>query len=320
MRGAALHFVHSIADLKKYDGLIVTDLMNLSDFKALAGGDCPPVLAYFHENQITYPAVPGKNNEFHFGIIDITTALTAQRNLFNSKMHLEGFLAGVKRFARRVPDFQPRWVHNAIAAKSGYLHPGVGFPAQIHLRERDDTLPPLIVWNHRWGYDKNAGAFFKALDKALANGLDFRLAVLGDNFTVDPEEFTEAQKRYGHRIVHFGYVPERKDYISWLQKGDVVVSTAFQENFGIAIVEAIRYGCLPLLPNRLSYPEILPAEFHADFIYTNRNDMDRKLADMLVNRHAYKARRRALSDAMARFAWANRIAAYDGVFADLFSE
>ena len=318
MRGAALYFWHSIDDLKKYDALMVTDLMSLSDFKALAGNDCPPVLAYFHENQITYPGVPGENNDFHFGIIDITTALSADKNLFNSKMHLEVFLTGIKQFAGRVPDFQPRWIYETIAAKSAYLHPGVRFPAKMGFCERDDTLPPLIIWNHRWGYDKNADAFFKALDKVLSRGLEFRLAMLGDNFTLDPAGFTQARKRYGDRIVQFGYVSDRKEYIAWLQKGDIVISTALQENFGMAIVEAIRYGCLPLLPNRLSYPEILADEFHPDFIYRNRTDMDQKLADMIVNTKAYAKRRQALSDSMGRFAWENRVAAYDTEFENLF--
>ena len=98
MRGAALYFFDAIKNLMEYDGLIVTDLMSLSDFKALAGNDCPPVLAYFHEDQITYPGLPGENNDFNFGIIDITTALSADKNLFNSKMHLRSFLTGIEHF------------------------------------------------------------------------------------------------------------------------------------------------------------------------------------------------------------------------------
>ena len=51
MLGAALHIIDSIPPLDGYDGIIVTDLFNLADFKALVGQPCPPVLAYFHENQ-----------------------------------------------------------------------------------------------------------------------------------------------------------------------------------------------------------------------------------------------------------------------------
>ena len=85
MLGAALHIADNIPPLEKYDGIIVTDLFNLADFKALVGTRCPPVLAYFHENQLTYPQPPGDKGAFQLGIINITTALVADRVVFNSK-------------------------------------------------------------------------------------------------------------------------------------------------------------------------------------------------------------------------------------------
>jgi hypothetical protein len=45
MRGAALHFARRVRDPRVYDGLIVSDLMSLSDLKALWGGACPPAPA-----------------------------------------------------------------------------------------------------------------------------------------------------------------------------------------------------------------------------------------------------------------------------------
>ncbi|MBU0994332.1 MAG: DUF3524 domain-containing protein [Proteobacteria bacterium] len=319
MRGASLYFSHAIHNLAEYDGLIVTDLMNLSDFKSLSAGmHCPPVLVYFHENQITYPDVPDRNHHVHFGIINITTALLADKILFNSKTHLDRFLNGIRQFVSQVPDFQPDWAYDRVVEKSDVLYPGVGFPEKVDLYEKDDTMTPLIIWNHRWGYDKNARAFFAAIDKALENGLDFRLAILGDNHSIYQDEFTQAKKRYGSRVVQFGYVADKHEYIEWLKKGDIVISTALQENFGMAVVEAIRYGCLPLLPKRLSYPEILPRKFHGDFMYGNRFDMDRKLADLLMNQRTYAEKRQELSDSMGRFAWKNMIVYYDREFENLF--
>ena len=36
--------------------------------------------------------------------------------------------------------------------------------------------PPLILWNHRWEYDKNPETFFKVLFNLHKKGIDFRVA------------------------------------------------------------------------------------------------------------------------------------------------
>src|SRR6056297_2304571 len=91
MRGAALHFVKQISEPDAYDAMICSGLMSLSDFRMLCGKKCPPVIAYFHENQLTYPVAPGEVRDLHFGFTDITTALAADRVLFNSETHLNDF-------------------------------------------------------------------------------------------------------------------------------------------------------------------------------------------------------------------------------------
>jgi hypothetical protein len=87
MRGAALHFFRQVAEPDHYDGLITTDLMSLSDLRALWGSRCPPALVYFHENQLSYPLPPGETMDYQFAFTDITTGLAADRILFNSRTH-----------------------------------------------------------------------------------------------------------------------------------------------------------------------------------------------------------------------------------------
>ena len=319
MRGAALHFFRHLQDqdLAVYDGLIATNLMSLSDFKALTAPGCLPTLVYFHENQLTYPLAPGEQMDYHFGFTDITSALAADRVRFNSRTHFDAFFSMLPGFLDKMPEFHPKWVVESIRSKAEVLYPGCRFPAQPELLSTPDERPPLIIWNHRWEFDKGPHDFFTALETVARQGCTFRLALLGENFRVIPPVFNEARDRFRDRIVCFGYETSRDRYVDWLRQGAIVISTALQENFGISIVEAVRHGCLPLVPARLVYPEVIPPTFHANFLYRNQEELVEKLALMLRNYRVLWPYREPLSRAMGTYAWETRIPAYDRELAQL---
>ena len=81
--------------------------------------------------------------------------------------------------------------------------------------------------------------------------------MLGLWFQDRPAIFEKAQSYLRDNIDLWGYQRNRDDYERALQRADVIVSTANHEFFGIGILEAIAAGAYPLVPNRLSYPEIL---------------------------------------------------------------
>jgi glycosyltransferase involved in cell wall biosynthesis len=311
LRGAALYWAHKIQSPHSYDGLLVSSLMSLADLKALWGPHCPPALVYFHENQFNYPLAPGEAMDYQFGFTNISTALAARRVLFNSRFHLRAFSEALPGFIRMMPDCRPNWVKQAIMAKAAVVYPGCHFSPDPAPESATGHRPPLIIWNHRWEHDKNPEAFFQALESLQRKGIPFETALLGEAYTRRPEIFEQARSRLGPRIVQYGGVPTRQTYYQWLRRGTVVVSTARQENFGIAVIEAMAHGCLPLLPDRLAYPEILPQELHADFLYHTQAELEEKLARLLTRFNDYDRQRRALTSAMTAYAWPHAIAAFD---------
>jgi glycosyltransferase involved in cell wall biosynthesis len=106
-------------------------------------------------------------------------------------------------------------------------------------------------------------------------------------------------------------VESRAEYINWLKQGSIVISTAQQENFGIAVIEAVRYGCVPLLPASLAYPEIIPKRFHPQVLYRDPGELVDKLSRLITNYSGFEKLRRDLSKQMRRFAWENLIDRYD---------
>lgn len=72
----------------------------------------------------------------------------------------------------------------------------------------------------------------------------------------------------------------KEEYYNLLNKSKVVVSFALQENFGYGIQEAVKLGCVPVLPNRLVYPEIYPNQN----LYNTFEESIKKVKDAIEGR------------------------------------
>ncbi len=346
MRGAALHFIKKIPDISRYDLLFATNMMSLSDFISLgSGAGAPPAVLYFHENQLSYPLPEGEKMDYHFGFTDISSALAAQKIVFNSHSHRRSFVEQLSPFIRTMPEYKPLWAADELSRKAAVLYPGCRFPAAgpwpsppgtgcggpEQFGDSGAALPeedaagngtPLIIWNHRWEFDKQPEVFFSALEAAERTGCSFRLALLGENFQSVPKAFIKAKKQYGGRVLVYGYEKDRRKYKEWLRNGDIVISTAIQENFGISILEAVRAGCFPLLPRRLSYPELLPRKYHGECLYANDNELTEKLIAALrfFSSEKYRHIRKELSRYCGIFSWERRIKDFDDLFCSVCYE
>lgn len=60
---------------------------------------------------------------------------------------------------------------------------------------------------------------------------------------------------------------KKQSYHNILAKAKYSVSFAHQETFGISMVESLLSGCIPIVPNRLSYKEIYPQMYRYNSTY-----------------------------------------------------
>ncbi|MDC7220538.1 MAG: DUF3524 domain-containing protein [Spirochaetales bacterium] len=269
--GSALAFADLMAErgeaFTDYDRLIVTDLSDLNLLKSLFS--LPPVLLYMHESQFHYPLGPGEQPDFHYGLKDFTNMLAADRVVFNSRYHGETFYRECGEFLNKMPDFRPNSFLKQLKENYEVVYPGFTPPEKPFIpQKRAPGNPPVILWNHRWEHDKNPEGFYEFLRGLRNKGQAFKLILLGERFRRYPTVFDSIQKEFPQDIITSEYAASRKAYWELLYQSDYVVSTALQENFGISVVEAIHAGATPLLPRRLSYPEVLPLSHH-NLLYEN---------------------------------------------------
>ncbi len=317
MRGAAFYFADHIENISDYDVIFATDMMNIADFKALLGKDLPPIVMYFHENQLSYPLAPGQKQDSYLGFINITSAVVSDKVLFNSQFHFNEFITAAKSLIKQMPDPKPLWMIEQIKMKTQVVYPGCRFGTGSCEVKKKEKTPPMIIWNHRWEYDKNPEFFFDALQCIKEKNIVFDLVILGERPDAYPKVFDDAQKVFKDQIRVFGYVKSHKEYLSWLKKGSIVVSTAIQENFGISVVEAVRQGCFPLLPNRLSYPEIMPDKLHLHILYHSKKELVKKLEHALLNPEKYIDMAEILSNEMEKFSWESCVHQYDNLLENI---
>ena len=277
MRGAALALESQARALPPPDILVCTDMLNLPEFLALLRDHAPRLraISYFHENQLTYPIASQDERDIHFGLTNIHTALASDRVVFNSAFHRDEFLTAVANLIKTMPDQRPADIPGRIRSRSHVLGPPLDLPALVRPKEN------LILWNHRWEDDKDPQAFFRVMRRLDRAGADFRLLVMGERFRRVPACFEEARTDLAHRIEHWGFIADRLDYLGQVAPCRFVVSTARHEFFGLSAREAIALGCMPLLPRRVVYPELVGGR--SECLYDDEEDLFQRLTCALAD-------------------------------------
>jgi glycosyltransferase involved in cell wall biosynthesis len=256
------------------------------------------ILTYFHENQFVYPLRYNDSNQTQFPAINFNSALSSDGVAFNSVFNRDSFFSGCSNYIKRVSDMKLSGIIKRIKLKSCILYPGIDFSEIDELDWKMTREVPVIVWNHRHEHDKNPENFFQALAQLQRRGVDFRLIVLGQSFASSPSCFLEAEKDFSDKTIHFGFAESYQEYISLLGQGDIVVSTSFHEFYGISILEAVRAGCVPVLPDRLSYPEL----FDSKYLYDKGCLTDTLQKVLETNCRLAQATARAMTD---EYSWLN---------------
>lgn len=248
---------------KPYDLVIATSMTDCVGLKAF----CPdlqnlPWILYFHENQFAYPASDKQQGLIEMQMVTLYSALAADGCVFNSQFNKASFFAGARALLKKLPDYvSPDWL-NHTEDKAQVLPVPLDIAHCANLKEatgRSDRV--RLVWSARWEFDKGPDRLLAILEELERRQIDYDIAILGEQFRSIPKEFDLIQAKFAHRIRQFGYAPSRADYLDFLASSDIVLSTALHEFQGLAVLEAVALGCVPVLPDRQVYPELFGKQY-----------------------------------------------------------
>ncbi len=296
------------------DALLVSGLVDVSSLRGLlaaAGLAVGPVVTFMHESQLLYPTTGGQPDP-EACLRNWLTWFASDAVWFNSAFHRQAVLDELPRWQRSLPDREglPS-AAEVLAERSSVLPVGVDRPAGA--RRRSTGGPPRILWPHRWEADKAPAVFVRAIEGLIADGHQFELVLAGE----DPMASPDRQRLLavaGDRVVGAGPF-DPAAYRQHLHDADIVVSCADHEFFGVAVVEAMRAGCLPLVPDGLSYPELVPDRYHDVALYP-RGRFGSRLSDVVGRLPDLLPLIDGLAEALAPLSWSTVARRYDAALDD----
>lgn len=165
---------------------------------------------------------------------------------FLSQRHMGEWAEGLEEAWFKIADviFVATQFHKRLLLKNREVLPTkvkvTGFPLfedEVRGKPKEKKEGIGIVFPHRIAPEKGSGAFY-ALEKQMKNDKE------GFWFLRTKDEWTT-----------------KKAYYDQLAAADFAVSFAKQETWGIAMQEAIINGCIPIVPDYLSYKELFMPQF-----------------------------------------------------------
>lgn len=124
-----------------------------------------------------------------------------------------------------------------------------------------------VLWNHAWRSDKGVIKAFEAID-VLSKKYPRVSFYVGKNRRWGNKPDVEKVRRKAtpllktlnekKNVQFVNTFRKHKDYLAFLKGFDIGFSSAYHEGFGLSMMEQAAAGIACVVPNRESYPELMP--------------------------------------------------------------
>ena len=145
---------------------------------------------------------------------------------------------------------------------------------------RDKHTGLRVLWNHMWRSDKGTYEAFDIISKLASKYPKIEFWIGQTNTWSDRDMVTFKQRceprlkdlQNLDNVRFFDRIKDQKEYWAWLSQVDISFSTAFQEGFGLSMMEQEAAGIACVVPDAEVYPEL-----HAGCLIVNRSKLSQGL-------------------------------------------
>lgn len=232
--------IYKTSQLKRLIELIKDGAINDSDIILFADGWFPGVEAIQYIRQLTNKKFKVAAY-FHAGSYDPWDFL-ALANTESWAEHLENVFFDIFDYIFVASEFHKQLISNTRKVNFNKIHV-VGLPLDVsEIKRRGSACEKedIVVFPHRYVVEKSPKDFEYLTELVHEKCPDIKF-MIPINMSISKDE-----------------------YYHLLRKSKVIYSNALQETFGIGTAESVILGCLPIIPNRLSYSELYPDFVIAD--------------------------------------------------------
>ncbi|MCX6794270.1 MAG: glycosyltransferase [Candidatus Gottesmanbacteria bacterium] len=136
-----------------------------------------------------------------------------------------------------------------------------------------------VIFNHRLNEDKKPEYFLRMVDDLSLQYPNLRFYIstnLNDKdfwHSMDEDlhiKLKEALSKNKSLSVVFN--SSREEYFGLLNRAYLAPCFSTHETFGFSVAESLAAGCIPVVPARLTYPELVDSE--TDFLYSSTGDLE----------------------------------------------
>ena len=318
MQGSAYHMAEQInASDKTYDILLVSGMIDLALFKSLLINSAAQILLYMHENQLCYPVSEldkQSNLDLTYGYLNYKSCLVADKVIFNSAYHQEVFLQACLNLLKRMPDYKLIESVESIQAKSvvipiGILTDRIVADNDMHILKSEY---PVLLWNHRWDFDKKPEQFYLLLKHLSRKSLKFNV-IMTNTSQVSNDTLDKIRREFPEHILFDGYVESYEQYLTLLNSSDILPVSRGHDFFGISVLEAVLHGVHPVLPDDSVYEEHFDLDLHPG-LYYNYQEQYLMMVEHLIRHYPFNAPKTELANAVKNYNWQNNILQYEKLF------